>query len=375
MATLSARETIIERQTPVHSRKLLLNLIKFGISAALLAYVVSKAQQNASFAELWHQPKHWGLLLSASLLLLASVLVSFYRWYLLVRALELPFRFRDALRLGFLGYLLNFVSLGSVGGDLFKAVFLAREQHGHRTEAVATVILDRLLGLYCLLLVGSAGALFVELPASVRPVADATLVCTAIGTVCGLLLMIPAVTSSAIEHRAEAAPLVGGPLRSVVCAIRIYRTRYPVLVVSLLLGIVIHVLTVLSLFCVAAGLPGTHPTLAQHFVIVPLGMLTGVLPLPMNALGAVENVIDTLYVQIADSHMGAIVTFGYRAITILVAAIGAGYYVASRREVSAAIHEAEAEAAQDGAADGDKGTQGMALVVPLVKAAGRESAA
>lgn len=373
MATLTARETFIEPPTPVHSKKLVVNLIKFGISAALLAYVILKAQQNASFAELRDQPKHWGLLLSASLLLLASVVVSFYRWYLLVRALELPFRFRDALRLGFLGYLLNFVSLGSVGGDLFKAVFLAREQHGHRTEAVATVILDRLLGLYCLLLVGSAGALLVNVPPTVRPIANATLVCTAIGTVCGLLLMVPAVTSSAIERRAEAAPLVGGPLRSVVCAIRIYRTKYPVLVVSLFLGIVIHVLTVVALFFVAAGLPGTHPTLAQHFVIVPLAMLTGVLPLPMNALGAVENVIDSLYMQIADSHMGLIVSFGYRAITILVAAIGAAYYATSRREVSAAIHEAEAE--QQGLPDDGDAAEGIALAVPLVESAGHESAA
>lgn len=344
MATLTARETIIEPETPVHSRKVLLNLLKFGISAALLAYVVVKAQQDASFAVLRDQPKHWGLLLAACLLLLTSTVISFYRWYLLVRALELPFRLRDALRLGFLGYLLNFVSLGSVGGDLFKAVFLAREQHGHRTEAVGTVIIDRLLGLYCLLLVGSAGALLVDMPRSVRPIADATLLCTAVGTACVLLLLLPAVTSAAIERRAESAPLVGGLLRRVVCAVRMYRTKYRVLVISVLLGLSVHVLTVISFYCVATGLPGTHPTLAQHFVIVPLGMVTGVLPLPLGALGAVENVIDYLYMQVADSNMGVVVTFGYRVMTILVAMIGAGYYFASRREVSDVMHEAEAEA-------------------------------
>ena len=65
----------------------------------------------------------------------------------------------DAFRLGFLGYLFNFVSLGSVGGDLFKAVFIAREQHGKRAEAVATVVIDRVIGLYVLFFVASVAAL------------------------------------------------------------------------------------------------------------------------------------------------------------------------------------------------------------------------
>jgi hypothetical protein len=272
------------------------------------------------------------------------------------------------MRLGFLGYLLNFVSLGSVGGDLFKALFMAREQHGHRTEAVATVIIDRLLGLYCLMLVGTLGVLFVELPASVKPIADGTLICTIIGTVCGLLLMIPAVTGSAIERRVEGAPLVGGLLRRLVCAIRMYRNKYTVLVLSLILGIGVHGLTVLSLFCIAAGLPGEHPTLAQHFVIVPLGMVTGILPLPLGALGAVENVMNYLYVQVAGSNMGLLVTFGYRAITILVAMIGGCYYLGSRREVSEVMHEAEAE-------QEDESEPEASSIIPGTPAMGHESAA
>ncbi len=353
----------------MHSKKLLLTLCKFGISAALLGYVIVKAQQDASFAQLRDQPKHWGLLLLACLLLLGSAMVSFYRWYLLVRALDLPFRVRDALRLGFLGYLLNFVSLGSVGGDLFKAVFIAREQHGHRTEAVATVIIDRLLGLYCLMLVGVAGSSVCRLARGCQ---------TDRGRHLGMHRDrhdLHAAADGAGRHRQarsnagpSSAPIVGGLLRRLVCAIRMYRNKYTVLVLSLMLGIVVHGLTVLSLFCVASGLPGEHPTLAQHFVIVPLGMLTGILPLPLGALGAVENVMDYLYVQIAGSNMGVIVTFGYRANTILVAMIGACYYLGSRREFSDAMHEAETEQDEENAEE-------PASMVYSNPAIGHESAA
>ena len=52
------------------------------------------------------------------------MLLTFIRWYYLVRALDLPFTLREALRLGFLGYLFNLMPMGIVGGDLLKAVML-----------------------------------------------------------------------------------------------------------------------------------------------------------------------------------------------------------------------------------------------------------
>ena len=53
-----------------------------------------------------------------------------------------------------MGYLFNLAPMGVVGGDLLKAWLLAREQHGHRAESVASIVVDRLIGLYMLLLWG-----------------------------------------------------------------------------------------------------------------------------------------------------------------------------------------------------------------------------
>ena len=69
---------------------------------------------------------------------LAAVVLTFVRWYLLVTPLGLPFHLRDAIRLGFVGYLFQFASLGAVGGDLFKAAFLAHEQPRRRPEGTTT---------------------------------------------------------------------------------------------------------------------------------------------------------------------------------------------------------------------------------------------
>ena len=322
-------------------KKLLLNLLKFGVSGGILAYVVLRAQQDQSFAELRDQPKHWGYLLLACLLALLGVMISFYRWYLLVRALELPFRLRDAVRLGFLGYLLNFVSVGSVGGDLFKAVFIAREQPRHRTEAVATVIIDRVVGLYSLVLVAATGVLLVPLPEALKPIADGVLSSAVLGGIAGAALFLPALSSAATERALGRLPWVGPLAAKAVHAVRIYHAKPGCILISCLLSFGVHALTTFSFYSIALALPGKAPTLGEHFVIVPIAIVTGVLPLPLGALGAVEGVMDFLYREMAGSNEGVIVTFGYRAVTILLALVGACYYLGARGEVSAAIHAAE----------------------------------
>ena len=80
---------------------------------------------------------------------LAAVLLTFCRWYVLVRALGLPFRLSEALRLGAVGFFFNTFLTGSVGGDFIKATVLARQQ-SERTLAVASVLTDRVIGLWTL---------------------------------------------------------------------------------------------------------------------------------------------------------------------------------------------------------------------------------
>jgi glycosyltransferase 2 family protein len=104
-------------------------------------------------------------------LYLAGMLLAFVRWSFYVRALEIPFRIRDGLRLGFVANLFNFVVPGGpVGGDVIRAAFLCREHASWKTRAIASVVLDRLVGLLALFLLASgAGTLaWGELDAPVR---------------------------------------------------------------------------------------------------------------------------------------------------------------------------------------------------------------
>lgn len=335
-----------------HLKKILFNLVRFGLSLGIVAWLIVDTGHNQAFADLADQPKDWGLLALALVTGLGGVLLTFLRWHALMRALGLDFSLKDALRLGFLGYLLNFVSLGAVGGDLFKAVCIARQFPRRRAEAVATVILDRVIGLYMLFVLAAVAILGTgqlhNSHETVRVISRGTLAATAAGAAGMLVLLIPGVTQGSFSSMLKRLPKVGPIFGKLLGAIRIYRSRWGVLLVSALLSVGVHTLSTISVYLVARGLPGNCPSLADHFVMIPLAFVTGVLPLPGNGLGAFEAVVKTLYelvpadVQVAEGY-GFVVSLCYRAVTVVIALIGVCYYLASRKEIATVLAEAERE--------------------------------
>jgi hypothetical protein len=239
--------------------------------------------------------------------------------------------------------------MGIVGGDLLKAIMLAREQPGRRAQAVATVVIDRLIGLYVLFVVASAAILLTGFGQGAEPAVrfacQATLLLTALGALLLMALLTPGVTSGRLSRWLGNLPRVGPTVESLIIAVRIYRRKMSVLAVAALMSAGVHTLFTIGVFLIACGLFSQVLTLGQHFVVAPLSAATGVLPLPM---GPFEYVLDRLYalVPLADgSHLakgrGLVVALGYRIITVLIAMVGVCYYFSSRREVAEVIHEQE----------------------------------
>jgi glycosyltransferase 2 family protein len=326
-------------------KKTFLTILKYVIPLLIIGWLLRSVDQE-KVVRLWHEQQNWPMMLGGFLLAFAAVCLSFCRWYILVRGLGLPFRIADAFRLGFLGYLLTFISGGSVGGDLFKAVFIAHEQPGRRTEAVATVLIDRVVGLVSLLVITSL-AIVIARPSYDSPVVAAicnlTLLATAIGLTAMFLVLVPRHTSELMLKIAIRVPKVGVTLGRLVVALQVYRRRPGVVAIVLALSLGVQGLLAISLFMAAQSALDDAPSLASHFIIVPLSMVAGALPFTPAGLGTFELAMDQLYLLIPDPPRpdGILVALAYRLITIVIAIIGVGYYWASRREVRELLDDAE----------------------------------
>ena len=169
--------------------------------------------------------------------------MTFVRWWYLVLGLDIPCRFRDAIRISFWGYLFNLAPLGIIGGDVIKAVMLGHEHPQHRAKALASVVIDRVIGLYILFIVASAAILltgFRNISAEMKGICDLTFMVT-VGFTIGLaLVMGPDITGGRILRLIESIPRVGRPLGSVIDAVRMYNRKPWVLFFSSLMTACVH---------------------------------------------------------------------------------------------------------------------------------------
>ena len=350
--------------------------LRWPVALGLLGYLF--LQNRTELGQLAERQIDWFCFLVAFALCGGSIILTFVRWYLLVWALEFRFRLRDALRLGFIGYLFNYVGPGSAGGDIVKAVMIAGQQESRRTVAAATVLLDRILGLLALFMVGSMAALFH--PSFVQHgTLRAVVVALWGGSLAGLIglgmMLHPAVPRSRWLNRLVHLRYVGRAIGDLINGVLLYQTKRRVLLVAVGISVVGH-FGMLSCFyfCAQALQWGdAAPGYWAHLLLIPIAELAGVVvPLP-GGVGALEGAVGFCYQQFNEAVGGAVsgetawaaglsAAVVYRCISIIVATIGIGYYLTSRREIDEVLEESS-DAASNQAGDEDGETSDVAVCV------------
>jgi len=121
----------------------------------ILSYLFYGAVQSGQWQELRETPKHWGWVATGFFGCMAAMLFSFYRWQLLVRALDLPFRLVDSMRIGFIGLFFGLFAFGVVGNDSLRAYYAARQAKDRVSAAITSVLADRVIGLITMFTVGT----------------------------------------------------------------------------------------------------------------------------------------------------------------------------------------------------------------------------
>ncbi len=301
------------------------------------------------------EPIHWGYFLLAFLVALPAILATFVRWYILVRAVELPFRFFDAFRLGFIGLFFNNFMPGSVGGDVIKAAVLAREQD-RRTIAVATVIMDRIIALWALIwFVALLGAGFWMSGMLVGQGADACRQIVLIAwIVVGLsvlvwiaLGMLPEWRAERFAGRLEQLPKVGVAVAELWRAVWMYRCRPRAVGMVLLLSWIGHVGFVFLFYWSVRTLwqPDSDeliPTLAQHFLIVPIGLVIQAAPFFPGGAGIGELGFGLLYQWLGCSEAsGVLGSLVQRVVNWTLGLLGGLIYLRMRTALKSALRREE----------------------------------
>ncbi len=276
-----------------------------------------------------------------------ATILAFFRWYLLARGQKLVLRFREAVRLGFVSNLFNYLAPGTAGGDIVRAVGIARHQKARRTVAAATVLLDRLFGMLALLIIGSAVALLHQDLWHHREIMLTVLLFwggALTGLICLVLSLQARVLRWSLFQRLIHVRLIGPVVAELVNSLALYQTHRSALTGALLISLAGQFFMLSSFyFCAMALLPGpAAPDYWAHLMLIPAAeIISTFAPVP-GGVGALEGAVIYIYHLVsmnADGSISATVAqatglasaLTYRIVRVSVAALGAGYYMVSDR--------------------------------------------
>ena len=245
-----------------------------ALAFGLLGLVIWRNRDK--IREVFSRPLDLRLLALALAIYLVGIVSTFVRWYLLVRVIEPRFTLRAAVLLGFIGIVFNLVIPGAVGGDLIKAAYLVR-MHIKKTQAIASMVIDRILGLLGLFILASiaGGLVWATVPSDVRPLILAAWVATGMGVLLLAAIFAQVLTRLfpglgrghsrlAPDHRRADArcprPIAAGSTWCGICGA---------------MSVCNHSLNVLAFYLVGrCSFPTMTTTIAQHFLMVPLTLFT-----------------------------------------------------------------------------------------------------
>jgi uncharacterized protein (TIRG00374 family) len=168
-----------------------------------------------------------------------------------------------------------------------------------------------------------------------------------VGTAGIAMLMTPAFTGPSVRGWAGRLPAIGHTLQRLIDAAAAYRNSRRYLFAGIAIACATHTLLVTSIWLIGLGLPVKAPDLTTTFVVGPLSLAAGAVPITPSGLGVFEAALGQLFkaVGLAEGD-GYLVGLTSRVMTYVMAALGAVYYLNARRAVKEVLDEAD-EAADE----------------------------
>lgn len=222
-----------------------------------------------------------------------TIVLGVIRWRLVLSVHGLNLSWWRASEISLVAQFFNSFLLGSTGGDVLKAYYAARETHHKKTEAVVTVLVDRLLGLFAMLLFACLMMLpnFTLLAAHRRLAALAGFILLMM-LGCGLVVVLSlwgGLSRRWPQARERLRRLPKGEMADrALDACREFGRNPAFLLKTLGVSMLLNVCCVLQIMALANGLKLPIAPLAL-FVIVPVVVCISALPITPSGLGVREN--------------------------------------------------------------------------------------
>jgi glycosyltransferase 2 family protein len=256
------------------------------------------------------------------------------RWWFLLRHADIALTWLQVFRLHMIGVFFSALLPGGTAGDFAKGFYLFRKGDSQRSaRAVASIVMDRILGLFGMALLAIAGAWsqvhLWENDVQLRSL-EYLILLAALGI---LLVVLLAIFPDATWIRplyAWMSRIPGGAfLSQTVQSLSIYRSRPWVLGVSLLITFVTHLNLVLTYWACSWAL-GSDTGLDLHLVVAPLCTMLNGIPISPAGLGVGEAFGDWIYGRLGYGLGSEVLALVHLCVFLTAALFSVAYFFQKR---------------------------------------------
>jgi glycosyltransferase 2 family protein len=225
-------------------------------------------------------------LLAALAIFPLTIVITSLRWHELLKALDINLAVSRTFVLNMVGLFYSTFMLGSTGGDVLKAYYVAKQTH-HRTRAVMSVLVDRAIGLVALIILGGTMASMQWQIHKCRQVAVTSVVLLFV-TATGLIFFYNPILRkfSGLDFVISKLPMQKQVIKAIE-TMHIYGKRPWLAIGALVASFPVHSVVICSaMLCgFAFGLP-IKPF--YYWMAVPVIVLVGSIPISPQGAGVME---------------------------------------------------------------------------------------
>jgi uncharacterized protein (TIRG00374 family) len=211
--------------------------------------------------------------------------VMVYRWWLLLTASGVPVSARQATRIFLISSFVGSFLPAGVGGDAARTYGL-RQHTGNGGEALASVLVDRVLGMVSLGTMALAGLLAWRAGQGVSSLVVGGAVALIVGSL--TLFWLDRAVHHLWADRAHATRF-GRAVVRVADALSRYRDRPSALAAVLVWSVGVQMLRISEAYILGLGLGLTVP-LSAYLLFMPIGLLMLLLPVSVSGFGLPQGV-------------------------------------------------------------------------------------
>lgn len=312
------------------AKNLLIQVLKVSFSFAIIYWLVSSGRLEFAALKSLLQPYYLIPLLTLEFFTFAFATE---RWRRFLHSQNIPLTFMETFKLNLIGNFFNYAMPGGVGGDLVKGYYITRKAPGAKLKAAITVFMDRLIGLFAMLVI--ALTMMAYRWDLVLEKTELQGILTILLAILAAFIVFWALVFSRRLHELNLLPRVlaklpgGSRLTLLYESFVDYRHSKSVFISTFFLSLGSQLMSLCFFVVAGYGLGFSEVPLSVYFFVVPIGFMVQAIPISPAGVGVGQAAMLFLFnvALSTQSQVGSLTVTAFQIAGFLYGLIGAVFYL------------------------------------------------